>query len=190
MDFKIRKSANIKIDLEKLSFVSSIMNAMNESYIGPMGSYLYYQILEKKAKTRLNIQALAALLSSLTLVGGFVFIGTISFYWIQAWTALALIDIMLVFLLGRGHRSYIAALDPMRLKYITLHELKPVQLQEIVKLGGKLLPSKAYLNEIVALEINKTYQLTASEIDIFQSLAWEYEGTIEELYVVAKNLAL
>ena len=125
---------------------------------------------------------------SIALGGGFVFVGTVGYGWLKAWVILALIDLVLVVMLGKSHLSYLHSLEPAKLKYTALSDISNQDLKNIVKIAWEKMPALAFTDNRVLKELTLELQLDNEILDIISVLSYEFEGDAVGLYQAAKNL--
>ena len=188
LDLDITPKNSSGISEVNLDFASSYMPTLSNSAIGASGAYGYYITKEKQSKSKLNHQALAALTGSIALGGGFVFVGTVGYGWLKAWVILALIDLVLVVMLGKSHLSYLHSLEPAKLKYTALSDISNQDLKNIVKIAWEKMPALAFTDNRVLKELTLELQLDNEILDIISVLSYEFEGDALGLYQAAKNL--
>jgi hypothetical protein len=186
LDLVYKKKPNLSDS--NLDFASSYMPTLSKSPIGASGAYGYYVTKEYQSKSKLNHQALAALTGSIALAGGFVFVGTVGYGWLMAWIILALIDLVLVIMLGKSHLTYLHSLEPAKLKYIALSDVSNNDLKNIVRIAWERMPAMAFTDSRVLAELKSELNLGEDVLEIISVLAYEFEGNAKELILTAKNL--
>jgi len=187
-DLDLNVKNNSEVTDVNLDFASSYMPTLSNSPIGASGAYGYYVTKEQQSKSKLNHQALAALTGSIALGGGFVFVGTVGYGWLKAWVILALIDLVLVILLGKSHMNYLHSLEPARLKYTAISDISNLDLKNIVKIAWRKMPALAFTDERVLRELTSELKLDENILEIIAVLAYEFDGNAEDLILTAKNL--
>lgn len=187
-DLELIQKRKANFTESNLDFASSYMPTLSKSPIGASGAYGYYVTKEYQSKSKLNHQALAALTGSIALAGGFVFVGTVGYGWLMAWIILALIDLVLVIMLGKSHLTYLQSLEPSKLKYIALSDVSNVDLKNIVKIAWEKMPALAFTDARVLSELVNELNLEQDVLEVISVLAYEFEGNAKDLILTAKNL--
>ena len=191
MNFRNKQKQLEKLDLseENLDLIQNSLPTLSGSNLGAVGAYGYYFLKVEDAKRKFNNQIIATLAFGLALAGGFLFVGTVSFAWLEAWLLLGMIEVVLVSWMTVGHKKYIQALDPAKLKYVSRLELTEKQLKEIVVLLGAKLPAYAFSDPMIALMLKDELQIEIGLLEMIEALKNEFEGSVEELISVATNLS-
>ena len=191
MNFRNKQKQLDKLDLseENLDLIQNSLPTLCGSNLGVVGAYGYYFLKVEDAKRKFNNQIVATLGFGLALAGGFLFVGTVSFAWLEAWLLLGMIEVVLVSWMTVGHKKYIQALDPAKLKYVSRLELSDTQLKEVVVLLGPKLPAHAFSDPKLALLLNEELKIEENLLSMIEALKNEFEGSVEELISVATNLS-
>ena len=185
---KLFKKNNINFSEDNLNLIESSMPTLSRTPLGRVGAYTYYHIKEKEAKSKFNLQIIAIATLGLLLAGGFLFVNTVSYEWLQAWVVLGLLEASLIGLVTIGHKKYINQLDPNKLKYVSTLEIDEGMLKKIYFLAKNNLPATSLnLETIREIVLNDT-KLNEDEIFFIESLKNEFEGSIADLISVSKNL--
>jgi hypothetical protein len=191
MNFRNKQKQLDKLDIseENLDLIHNSLPTLSGSNLGVMGAYGYYFLKVEDAKRKFNNQIVATLGFGLALAGGFLFVGTVSFAWLEAWLLLGMIEVVLVSWMTVGHKKYIQALDPAKLKYVSRLELSTTQLKEIVVLLGGKLPAHAFSDPELALLLKEELKIEENLLSMIEALKNEFEGSVDELISVATNLS-